>query len=166
MVASAVALASCGRTASQHGAPAQTADRLIDPALPRAVLRQPGWGYGRVAARDLDNDGVEEQVVVIADAALHEGKLLWEDGHVWQIYIEEPDGARTYVYSRLVPMGHVHARFTAAPQPGPPALILLEQAPHHLGVYEVRYRGPHRVSVTEWVDRQLQPGPSSGSPEP
>jgi hypothetical protein len=165
-VASWALIVSCASTSTHDGSEAQTTIPLIDPSLPHAVLQQPGWGYGRVDRRDLDGDGTEEHIVVIADVALHGDKLLWEDAHAWQVYIEEPDGARTYVYSRRVPMGHVQVRLTPAPDEGLPMLVLLEQTPHKLEVYEVRYDAPGQVFVSELVRRELQPGNSTGTPEP
>lgn len=86
---------------------------LIDPAYPQPLQGD----YRLTAVADVDGDGQEEQVVVLAAVdrvredpdASPVDEFAWDDGQPWQVYVEEPDGSRTYLFSRFVQLGAVDA---------------------------------------------------------
>lgn len=138
---------------------------LLNPRIPRALAGQPGWAYQRVATADLDGDGVMERVVLIADAIVEQGRPLWDDGQRWQVYIEEPDGTRTYVYAQLLQLGTLTVRLARATTSQALTLLLMEQLPQQLGVYEVSYRGPGQARVVELVKREFDTTSWEGTSE-
>jgi len=133
---------------------------LIQVRVPEAVAGDSGWKYSRSMSADLDADGRAESVVMIADVTLDKrGNPLWEDGHRWQMYVEDAKGNRTRMYARFVPNGSVTVR-VAPPQGGVrPTIVLLEQSPDHLGVYEFRYNSPGQFDVWRRLDRELVASP-------
>jgi hypothetical protein len=141
---------------------------LIQPRVPSATAGDTGWKYAQRVSADLDGDGKEESAVLIADVSLDaRGAPLWEDGHRWQVYVQEPDGKVTRLYARFLPNGKLTA-YIAAPQGGVrPTIVLLEQMPDHLAVYEVRYRGPGEIDVWQRVNSSIDRALSfQGSPAP
>ncbi len=161
------------RGGAQDRAEAQpdTVPDLIQPRVPSAVAGDSGWAYSRKVSVDLDNDGSDESVVLIADVDVDaSGTPLWQSGggHRWQVYVREPapDTVVTRVYARYVPSGKVIAELSV-PDAGPPVIVLLEQSAERIGIYEVRYRGPNRIEVHKRFERALDPARSlSGSPRP
>jgi hypothetical protein len=154
------------RVAGSAVARAESTVSLIESRVPRAAAGDSGWQYQQRASADFDGDGRAETAVLIADVVLDaRGRPGWEDGHRWQVYVEEADAVRTYAYARFLPMGKLTAELTR-PDSGPPTILLLEQTPHAVGVYEIRYAGPERVSVERHVERLLDPGTFVGSPRP
>lgn len=181
-LALAACLFGCGRSSTDDSRAAATADSadsadssdsshsvvdLVDRALPLAVAGQRGWGYERTASADLDGDGTAERVALIANAAVRKGRPLWDDAQIWQLYIEEPGGTRSYAFARWVQLGRVDA-VLEAPERGEPARVLLvERTPQSYAVYEVRYRGPADLRVVELVRRTTDPSASwTGTVEP
>ena len=126
---------------------------LIDPAIARAESGAPGWEFERRARGDFDRDGVQETAVLIANVSKRNGELLWDDGQAWQLYIEEPDRTRTYVMSRIVQLGRLELLAGTAGDGVTP--LVVEQTPHVLAVYEIRYRGPDNAAAIELVRREL-----------
>jgi hypothetical protein len=137
---------------------------LIDPQYPRAIAGQNGYGYQKVASADFDGDGDQERAFLIANAEVVDGEPLWDDGHVWQMYIEEPTGERTYVFVQFEQLGTVNAITTQAASGHAPTIVLVERTPFKLGVYEVQYCGPEKVKVRTLAQRALDP--SVGFAEP
>lgn len=163
-IALAALSAACGDGgASSAPAAASTAALpevdLVSPRHEDAVMGQAGWAHAQAAAADLDGDGTPERVVIVANADSYRGRVLWDDGQIWQVYVEEPDGTRTYVYKQFLQLGSVLARLsrpeTAAPgQPAePPRILLLEQLPQRFSAYEVTYSGPGQVRAAQLVRR-------------
>lgn len=126
---------------------------LIDPTLPLATAGDPEWQYQREATADFDQDGVVERAVIIARVQVRDGRPVWDDGQPWQVYIEEPDATRTYVYARYIQLGMLEALLTQPQQT--PGTVLIERAPQQLSVYEVRYEGPNDAHVVELLRREL-----------
>ena len=63
----------------------------------------------------MDADGADETVYVISDVTLDAGGApLWEDGHRWQVYVREGDGAITRLYARFLPNGKLTAEIVKA----------------------------------------------------
>lgn len=128
---------------------------LVDPRVQQAAAGQRGWEYERSVSADLDGDGDRERVVVIANVTLRSGQPLWDDGNLWHVYVEEPDGRRTYLFSRLVQLGRLEVRLAEPRGTEPPAILLLELSPHTIALYEIRYRGPGDVRIVESLQRSL-----------
>jgi hypothetical protein len=126
--------------------------------VPRAIAGDAQWQYVQRATADLNGDGRNEIAVLIADVVLDaRGEPLWDDGHRWQVYIEEPDSTRTYVYARFLPHGKLEASVTVPDEEKMPTIVLRELTPHLLGVYEVRYAGPQRATAVRHLHRELDP---------
>lgn len=144
-----------GPVATSSTTAAAPARPLVDPQHPPAVAGQDGYAYQQVATADFDGDGVEERAFLIANAAVENGQPLWDDGHVWQLYIEEPTGERTYLFARFVQLGIVEAKLTQSEAGEPPQILLVERWPSSFHVYELRYRGPATVEARVLVEREL-----------
>lgn len=138
--------------------PGDSAPSLLDARVPRAIAGDAQWKYVQRAKADFDGDGADETAVLIADVALDSrGVPLWDDGHRWQLYIEESDSTRTYVYARFLPHGILEAAVTAS-RTGSPTIVLREITPHAFGVYEVGYSTSRQVHVVRHLERELDPG--------
>lgn len=166
----ALSAASC--TIADSGPPPAARDTsaaaLIEARVPEAAAGDSGWQYVRRAQADLSGDGRAEEVVVLADAALDlRGEPLWEDGHRWQVYVQDASGERTRVYARFLPNGALEVRLGAGVRGAPPRLVLLERTPFSLGLYELRYVAPGRAVLEAQLVRQLSANqPFQGAPEP
>lgn len=147
---------------SQTRGPIQTrpdsAVDLLESRVPRAVAGEGRWKYVERATADFDGDGQNETAVLIADVELDaRGAPIWDDGHRWQVYFEEPDSTRTYVYGRFLPNGRLEASVTVPDEEQMPTVVLRELTPHVMGVYEVRYSGPQKAWVVRHLHRELDP---------
>jgi hypothetical protein len=128
-------------------------DSLIEERVPAAAAGDQGWAYAERGSADLDADGTSESIVLICDVTLDgRGQPLWEDGHRWQVYVEETGGQRTRLYGRFVPNGTVSAQVTDGAA-GTATLTIVERTPGKLAVYEVAYRGPQQISVLTRFER-------------
>lgn len=145
-----------------------TTPELIESRVPSARAGEPGWMYAQRVIADLDGDGANETAVLISDVGLDtRGRAMWEHGHRWQVYVEERDGEMTRAYARFLPNGKLTAELVVADSGSAPTIVLLEQTPHHIGVYEVRYRGPGRAEVRKHLDRMTDATRTFlGSPRP
>jgi hypothetical protein len=70
--------------------------------------------------------------------------------------VEEPDDVRTYLYARFLPNGKLTAMLTDSDSSTAPTIVLLEQMPHAIGVYEFGYRGPGQIVVLSRFQRMLE----------
>ena len=149
-------------TARGDSAPAV---QLVDSAIPPAVAGAEGWNYQQSAQADLDGDGRAERVVLTARVELHRGRPAWDDGQPWQVYIEALDGGRTYVYAQRLQLGTLSMR-VGQPEAGQgSAVVLLEQLPDRISLYEVSYGGPGRVTGAVRYQRLLDPTGETASPK-
>ena len=131
---------------------------LLEPRVPLAIAGDGRWNYVERASADFDGDGRNETAVLIADAELDaRGEPIWDHGHRWQVYFEEADSTRTYVYARFLPNGKLEARLTVPDEEKMPALVLHELTPHAMGIYEVRYSGPQKAWAVRHLYRELDP---------
>jgi hypothetical protein len=138
---------------------------LIAPESTPAAAGDAGWEYQRTATADFDGDGADEQAILIAQVGVSDGRPLWEDGHAWQLYVEESDGTRTYVYTQFVPFGLVEALVTNAAPGQSPAIMLIEHTPQRVRISEIVYSGPNQIQAREVVQRELDPRKGfSGTP--
>lgn len=141
-----------------------TAVQLVDTSIAPAIAGRGGWDYQQSTSADLDADGQVERVVLTAQVALMRGRPLWDDGQRWQVYVEESDNTRTYIYARFVQLGTVSLRLTEPDSGQRPTIVLLEQLPDRLAIYEVEYLGPGRARTTEPYERALDPRGDVASP--
>ena len=141
---------------------------MLDARVPAAKAGDAGWMYSQKVSADFDGDGHDETAVLICDVTLDAGGApLWEDGHRWQVYVQEEDGTVTRLYARFVPRGKVTAEI-GVPSAGKELyIVVLEQSPERLGVYEYEYRGPQTADVRKRLERDLDPTrPFSGAARP
>lgn len=165
-----VALAACspGGEAPDTSAAAAPADSAapavtIDSAIAPAIAGEDGWNYVQRATADLDGNGVAEQVVLTARVELYRGRPAWDDGQPWQVYIESPGGDRTYVYAQRLQLGTLTMRVSFADSGQASSIVLLEQLPDRITVYEATYDGPSDARVETRFQRMLDPrGPLAG----
>jgi hypothetical protein len=129
---------------------------LVDPGVSAAPAEpDSAWGYRKAAQADLDSDGEPERVVLLASAAhLGGGEFAWDTGHVWEVRVEEADGAATRAYGRWLQYGELEADVVGSG--GGSAVLLVERLRESVTVYEVRYGGPGEVSVREVTSRPVE----------
>lgn len=139
--------------------------QLVDPTIPPAVAGNAGWNYQQTAQADLNGDGELERVVLTARVELYRGRPAWDDGQPWQVYVEAADGKRTHVYAQRLQLGTLMMRVGLGDGRQAATVVLLEQLPDQLSVYEVSYLGPGRVSVAERFRRVLDPRGETASPQ-
>ncbi|MBA2291389.1 MAG: hypothetical protein H0W15_02915, partial [Gemmatimonadales bacterium] len=137
---------------------------LIDPGQAPAVADTSGWNYRRSASVDIDGDGEVERVVIAVRVEMVRGRPAWDDGHQWQVYVEEPDSTRTVVYARRLQLGTLTLRIEAGSGSGPRHIILVEHLPDLLAAYEVTYRGPSEFDTHARYQRTLDPTGELASP--
>ena len=153
---------------SVPGAPdslAAPAVQLVDSTIPPAVAGTEGWNYQQSARADLDGDGQPERVVMTAKVELYRGRPAWDDGQPWQVYIETADGRRSYVYGQRLQLGTLTMRVAQRDSAQAATVVLLEQLPDRIGLYEVSYGGPGRVTVAVRFQRILDPTGETASPK-
>lgn len=125
--------------------PAERTVDLVDPAYPLARAGDEGWDYHRMLTADLNGDGRMEIVHLIARVdryAPGPNGFAWDDGHVWQVYVEDGDGGVTYLFSRWVQLGELRIASLdpfVEPETRGLAIIALEGA--RVALYRVDYRG-------------------------
>lgn len=129
---------------------------MLDARVPAAKAGDPGWTYAQRVSADFDGDGEDETAVLISDVTLDNGGApLWEDGHRWQLYVEESDGKITRLYAKFIPRGRVTAD-VGIPSAGKELyLVVVEHSPDRMGVYEYEYRGPLNADVRKRLERDL-----------
>jgi hypothetical protein len=161
-LAAVAVLAACDRGQGEAFAPrVQTPSAavvLVDSALPPAVAGS-GWEYHLRATADLDGDGQPEHASLIA-AVGRDGDdgFLWDDGQPWQLYVQEADGTRTDVYRRFVQLGTVQAHVSTTPAGGGAlGILIVENTPQMIRIYEAAYAGPGRVTAVERFRREIHP---------
>jgi hypothetical protein len=147
---------------------ADSAIDLLEPRVPPAVAGDTPWEYAQRSRADFDGDGQKETAVLIADALVDaRGRPMWDHGHRWQVYIEEADSTRTYVYARFLPNGKLEADIAVPGKEKVPTIVLREHTPYAIGVYEVRYLGPKRARSVRHLYRELDRHAwFEGSPRP
>ena len=135
-----------------------TIDGMLDARVPAAKAGDPGWMYAQRVTADFDGDDKDETAVLISDVTLDNGGApLWEDGHRWQLYVEESDGTVTRLYAKFIPRGRVTAD-VGIPSAGKELyIVVVEHSPDRIGVYEYEYRGPQTADVRKRLERDLDP---------
>lgn len=112
---------------------------LVDPAYPPG-LADKGWQYRQSVEVDLDGDSVKETVWVVARASWNGRSFDFDDGQPWQVYVEEIDGKKTYVYSRWVQIGTLEVGISE--DHGKPSVVILERQGFSVSLYRIHYGGP------------------------
>jgi hypothetical protein len=108
-----------------------------------------------------------EVAVLISDVSLDtKGQPMWEHGHRWQVYVEEPDGTRTYLYARFLPNGKLTAELTQPQSTNAPTITLIEQSPTNLALYEIAHNGVGSAEVATRFERDVRSNTFRGSPRP
>ena len=130
--------------------------QLIDSTIPPAVAGEAGWDYHQSVEVDLTGDGQPERVVLTARVEMVRGQPAWDDGQPWQVYIEAPGGGRTYLYAQRLQLGTLTMEVGRSDAGLPATVVLLEQLPEQLSLYEASYLGPDRVSVAVRFRRDLE----------
>lgn len=137
---------------------------LLDSGQRAAVAGTDGWNYQQSVAADIDGDGQVERVVIMARVEVIRGRPVWDDGQQWQVYVEEADGSRTTVYARRLQLGMLSVRLDAQPSGQPHRIVMLEQLPDRLSVYEVQYRSPTGITALVMYQRSLDATGEIASP--
>jgi hypothetical protein len=172
LVVAVLLLASCdgsGIASSDRGRVASTSTTASPPTSPvencrgepvDLVHRRPaaagdqGYEYHQVLKSDLDRDGTDETAHLIAslkkvgedDYGHDEDDYGWEDGHAWHLYVEEPDGHRTYLFSDWVQFGTLDVHLIS---PSDSTLAIQHDSANAFGLYCAEYLGPGKVRSTE-----------------
>jgi hypothetical protein len=169
----AIALLLCG--CDRNAAPATSGDTaqpdtiatapvLVDSSIPPAIAGEEGWNYHQSADVDLTNDGRPERVVLTARVELYRGRPAWDDGQPWQVYIESPDGGRTYVYAQRLQLGTLTMRVSRGEQGLPSSIVLLEQLPSLMSVYEAWFTPDGSLTTATRFQRELDPVGQTAAP--
>jgi hypothetical protein len=138
---------------------------LVDPTIAPATAGEDGWNYRLGAEADLSGDGTPEHVVLTARVEMVRGRPAWDDGQPWQVYVEESDGTRTRLYAQRLQLGTLTMRVTVGDSLAPATVVLLEELPDRLAVYEVTYRGPGDATVVAAFERPVDPAGDTASPQ-
>lgn len=134
-------------------------DELLRPAAELETRGAAGWEYALAERADLDGDGFQEQLWVLAQVTLaDDGQPLWEDGQEWQVYVEDEDGITTHLFAGLVQLGRLDVSITHMPQP----TILVQTTSYSSArTYEFVYNGPRKVEARTLVARDIMRRPNS-----
>ncbi len=151
---------------SVSGAAADSvATDLVDPTIAPAIAGEEGWGYSQTAEADLSGDGEPERVVLTARVEMVRGRPAWDDGQPWQVYIEMPDGDRTYLYARRLQLGTLTMRVAQPDGDSPASVILVEHLPDRLAVYESLYTAAGSATTYVRFVRTLDPRGETAGPQ-
>lgn len=139
---------------------------LVDPAYPPGIAGG-GWQYRESVEVDLDDDGANETVWVTARAGWNGQSFDFDDGQPWQVYVEEADGQRTYLYSRWVQLGTLEVGI--AEDHGKSSVVVLERQPFSFSLYRIRYGGPgvqraESIGLAQLTNRTSMRIPSANKP--
>jgi hypothetical protein len=142
-----------------------TATSAIDTSIAPAIGGEDGWNYVQRATADLNGDGTAEQAVLTARVELYRGRPAWDDGQPWQAYVETADGTRTYLYAQRLQLGTLTMRVSTADSTGASSIVLLEQLPDRMTVYEARYDSAGAAKMTVRFQRRLDPRGPAAAPQ-
>lgn len=143
---------------------AQIATTLIDTSLTLTPAGSDGWNFQQSASGDLDGNGTMERVVLTARVEMMRGRPAWDDGQPWQVYVESADGKRTHMYARYLQLGTLTLRLSESDSVKGSRIVVLEQLPDRLAIYEGEYQGVGRLRATTAYERMLDPRGDVASP--
>lgn len=162
-------VAACGSgdatVVEQPDAVAFDAATIVDTAIAPAIAGEDGWNYAVTSEADLTGDGVAERAVLTARVEMYRGRPAWDDGQSWQVYVEFADGARRHLYAQRLQLGTITSRVALPDSGGAATLVLLEQLPHRLRVFEVSFDEAREPNIALLVDRMLDPTGQAASPQ-
>jgi len=155
-------LESRNRHLAERLSPEEREVDLISPHYPPAVGGEPGWEYHQTLTADLDNDGVDELVSVTTNAFWMEDEkeFAWDDGHPWHVYVEEPDGTRTYLFSNWVQLGKLDVILDREG----PGLFIVYRRGGGMIVYRATYQGPGEFRTVQSFEIPLSYAASWADP--
>lgn len=151
-------------TIPRDAAPVGNGVQVVDSA----ILEQThfdDWGYQRRGQIDLDGDGEPEEVVVAARAERVGNRIAWDDGQPWIVYVEEADDSRTMLYARYLQLGTLAVRLGVPDSAGRSRVIVTEEMPDRLTIFEFEYLGPGRSRGGEILSRDVDPTGDLSSPD-
>jgi hypothetical protein len=154
-IASALLAVAAGILMSACGSGARLVADRYDPTLPRATIGTPGWEYARVGSGDFDGDGTLERAVLLARVHLRNGQPVWDDWNVWQMYVEEPTGERTYFFSSPIQLGNLEPTISEPDADGRRTVVMVEHTPQSVVMYELDYDGPGSARLMAIAERTV-----------
>lgn len=113
------------------------------------------WRYKASTDADFDGDGDAETLWVFCCVGVFDDEVEFDDGQHWQAYIEEPNGERTYIYSKYIQMGDLDAAIVFSEDTLRKSIILHELNACGVTLYEVQYRGVKDVACTGYFRRSI-----------
>lgn len=91
----------------------------------------------RYLKNDFNNNGTKDSIVLTVDAEKDDlGRLMWSDGHVWNVYFKEKDKV-VKLYGQLVQLGHLELYHTAEADVVP-QIYIKENGPHSKKIYQIK----------------------------
>jgi hypothetical protein len=122
---------------------------LVDTDRALVQADTAGWDFHQTLEYDLNGDGVNESIEVIAAVAMGDrpGTYQWDDGQPWQVYIREGD-AITHIYNRYVQLGSLDVFVTSE---DPPRVGIIEDQSAGHALYAITYQGVEKYQAEELV---------------
>lgn len=122
-------------------------DDLVNPRMSPAQAGDRLYEYHRVAEDDFDGDGVRETAHVIAQMVKGpDGQYMGDPEPAHHVYVEEPSGERTYVFSNFLWSARLEVDLSDGE---PPSFILQWDGLHRFAVWCAAYLGPGKVETTK-----------------
>ncbi|MGI6542468.1 MAG: hypothetical protein ACOX44_05360 [Limnochordia bacterium] len=123
---------------------------LLDTDYALEVAGTAGWDFHQTLEYDLDGDGVDETIEVIAAVTkdARPGTYQWDDGQPWQVYIKDGDET-THIYNRYVQLGSLDVFVTYE---DPPRIGIVETQSAGHALYVITYKGVGDYQAEEWVN--------------
>jgi hypothetical protein len=125
----------------------------------RAVAGKEGWEYAKTGIYDLNGNGNKELVVLTANADVDSsGEPQWSDGHRWQLYIQDLNGERTYVFANFVQLASPKISITERTNDRRSILLRIHREYTTFRIYEILYEGPGKSKTLKWGSRTPRGG--------
>lgn len=125
----------------------------------RAVAGKEGWEYAKTGIYDLNGNGNKELVVLTANADVDSsGEPQWSDGHRWQLYIQDLNGERTYVFANFVQLASPKISITERTNDRRSILLRIHREYTIFRIYEILYEGPGKSKTLKWGSRTPRGG--------
>lgn len=139
IAALALTVAGCSKqpAEAEPEKPAVQTVQAINQNYPLARAGEAGWDYHKELKADLDGDGAEEALTVIARIAWDAQHQDWmyDDGHNWQVYVTEPDGKVTYLFNDWVQLGKLDVLLVENNQ-----IVIIRRTGPGIWIYRTTYR--------------------------
>lgn len=127
---------------------------LINPNYLHPTGGTEAWNYRKTATADLDGDGTAERITVVSSAHVDPTTktVAWDDGHIWHVYVDEPDGTRTVLFANWVQLGRLDVGVAMDGR----SLILQQGGGWYTLIYRATYNGPNQVDAVELLSLELK----------